>query len=126
IREKRGLAYSVGSRLDQGKNYGYCFIKAGTEKKKVETVRKIILEEIKKLQQLEQRDIEETKEQLIGYHTLESEDSEKVAVNLLNEEMNGNAKEYYLYPEKISAVSLEAVKEVAKVKDYAFVAVVPE
>jgi len=126
IREKRGLAYAVGSRLDQGKDYGYCIIKAGTEKKKVETVKKIILEEIKKLQQLEQRDLEESKEQLIGYYKLESEDSRKVAESLLREEMNGNAKEYYNYPEKIAAVNLEDVRKIAQIKDFGFVAVVPE
>lgn len=53
IREKRGLAYSVRSSIDQGKNYGYCAISVGTVKEKVKAVKEIILEETKKVSGLQ-------------------------------------------------------------------------
>ncbi|MEM2956171.1 MAG: pitrilysin family protein [Candidatus Pacearchaeota archaeon] len=127
MREKRGLAYDISSWLDQGKNFGYCFVTAGILKGKQEIAKKIILEELNKFKEWNAKELEETKEQLIGQRESENEISEKVADNLLREQLIGDAKEYYKYAEKISSVTLEDIKQIiTNIKDYAFVALAPE
>ena len=49
------------------------------------------------MKKVDQRELDEAKEQLISRYTIESEDSEKVALKLLEEEINGDGKEYYKY-----------------------------
>ncbi len=126
IREKRGLAYSVRSDLDQGNNFGYCYVYAGIRKDTVKEVKGIILKEIGKLSTLQKRDFEETKEQLIGKYYLDMENSMKTAQNLLFEELTENAKEYYEYPDRIGSVKISDVQKLAKIKNYGYVAVTPE
>jgi predicted Zn-dependent peptidase len=126
IREKRGLAYAIHSDIDQGKNFGYLQVYAGTEKKKVNEVKELVMKEIDRLKNLDQKDFEQAKEELIGQHLLNDEKSDLVARSLMIEELNGNAKGYYSYEDNISEVKLEDVKKLAEVKDYAFMALVPE
>jgi predicted Zn-dependent peptidase len=126
IREKRGLAYAIHSDVSQGKNFGYMEVYAGTEKKKMNEVKELILKEIRNLKNLGQKDFEQAKEELIGQHQLDDEGSESVARKLLTEELNGNAKEYYNYEDRINELRIEDVKKLAEVKDYAFIALVPE
>jgi predicted Zn-dependent peptidase len=126
VREKKGFAYDINSWLDQGRDFGYCFISAGIMKGKQEIVRKIILEEIKKFENWNSKELEEAKDELIGHREFENERSERVADNLLREQIVGDAKEYYKYSEKISSVTLEEIKKVADIKDYAFVALTPD
>jgi len=126
IREKRGLAYAIRSTLEQEKNYGYCAVYAGTEKKKVKEVREMILKEVDKFKELDQKEFDDAKEQLIGQHQLQDEKSDKVALSLLYEELNGTVKEYYNYEDKITEVKLEDVRKLAELKNYALIALVPD
>jgi len=126
IREKRGLAYAVKSFLEQDKNYSYEGIYIGTTKEKVKEVKELILKEIKKMQKLEKKEFEEAKEHLIGLREVESETSEQVMMELITEENSGNSEEYYKYEQKIQEIKLEDVKELAKLKGYSFIALVPE
>ncbi len=126
IREKRGLAYAVKGILQQDKNYGYESIYIGTMKEKVKQVKELILKEIKKIQKLEKKDFQEAQGQLIGLREVESEDSEQVMVDLISEENAGDAEEHYKYEERIKEVKLEDVRELSKLKNYSFVALVPE
>lgn len=126
IREKRGLAYAVKGILEQNKNYGYEMIYVGTVKEKVKEVKELILKEIEKLRNLENKELEEAKEQLIGLRQLESEDSEQTMIELIAEENAGNAEEYYRYEDKINSIKLEDVRKMAKLKGYSFIALVPE
>ena len=50
----------------------------------------------------------------------------KVAQHLLYEELTGDAKEYYKYPERISAVRLEDVRNLSRIKNYGYIEVVPD
>lgn len=50
----------------------------------------------------------------------------KVAQHLLYEELTGDSREYYNYPERISSVKLSDVQKLSKIKNYGFVAVIPE
>jgi predicted Zn-dependent peptidase len=126
VREKKGIAYDISSWLDQGKNFGYCLVAAGILKGKQEIVRKTILDEISKFKSWNSKELDEVKEELLGHRELENERSERVADNLLREQMTGDAKEYYKYEEKIAQVTLEDIKQIADIKNYAFIALVPE
>ncbi len=126
LREKRGLVYAIKGMAEQDKNYGYEMIYAGTTKENVEKVKLLILKEIKKLEKIEKAELEEAKEQLIGLNKLERENSEDVMVDLISEENAGNAGDFYNYEKRISAVDLEQVRRLAKLKNYSFVALVPE
>lgn len=126
IREKKGLAYEVHSALHQGINYSHGYIYLGTSKAKYKSATKLALSELKKLQEVTQKDVDDAKEQLIGNYILEDEDSEKVAERLLEEELNGDGKEYYKYLEKMNGVTLDDVRKVAQIKEVASASLLPE
>jgi len=99
----------------------------GTMKENVKKVKQLILEEFEKVSKdLSQKELEEVKEQLIGNYHIGMEDSQAQMVNLLVEEMNGNAEEFYKFEKNVRSVKLEEVKKLAKLKDYSFLALVPE
>ncbi|MEM1981240.1 MAG: pitrilysin family protein [Candidatus Hadarchaeales archaeon] len=126
IRDKRGLAYEVSAHLNVGRNYGYVALYAGTEAGKVEEVRDLMLSEIKGMCELERKELEEAKEQLIGQHRLMMENSYRVALALVYEELAGSAEEFYRYEERISEVKLEEVRELGRLKDYSLYLLLPE
>lgn len=127
IREKRNLAYAVkgGSAINQ--DYAYNLIYVGTMKENVEKVKKLILEEFKKVSEgLAEKELEEIKEQIVGNHQISMEDSENQMTHLLLHEIDGNAKTFYDFEKNIRAVELKDVKDLAKIKNYSFFALVPE
>ena len=125
VREKRGLCYTVKSSLEQSNDYSYELIYVGTTKDKIQEVRRIIVREIKKLKDLKQADLNQTKERLIGLREVNKEKSETTMFELLQEEIGGNAENYYKYEEEIGKVKLKDVRELSKLKNYSFVALVP-
>lgn len=118
VREKRGLVYGVKSELDLGKNYGYMVIWAGTDPEKVKQVIDICLEEYRKMSKITEEELKSAKIQVIGNRHVESEGSDDTAVNLIMEEAAGNAEEYYNYEKNINSVTLENIKELAKISKY--------
>lgn len=127
IRDKRNLAYAVKGDTNTSRDYSYNFIYVGTTKDKVEEVKKLILEEFKKVaRDLTKKELDEVKEQLIGNYQISMEDSQSQMVNLLGHEMDGDAKEFYDFEKHIKTVKLNDVKKLAKIKDYSFFALVPE
>jgi predicted Zn-dependent peptidase len=127
IREKRNLAYSVKGDLSINKFFAYNSVYVGTTKQNVELVKKIILEEFKKVaEELTEKELNQTKEQLIGNYHISMEDSQMQLIGLLLYEIDGNAKKFYEFEKNIQEVKLEDVKKLAKLKDYSFLALVPE
>jgi predicted Zn-dependent peptidase len=126
IREKRGLCYAVKSNLEQSKDYSYMMVYVGTVKEKINQVKELVLKEIKKLGSLKQRDLEEAKERLIGLRQVSKERCESTMIELLQEEIGGDASEYYNYEAKINSVDLDSVKKLSNFKGYSFAALVPE
>lgn len=126
IREKRGLAYAVKGFLDQGRNFGYIGFYVGTEKGKDGEVKGLLLDEIKKMEHLENKDLEEAKEQMIGSYELQEEDSRNTAFGLIQEEMANGAEEYYEYEERVKSIKLEDVRILGRLKDYSYIALVPK
>jgi len=129
IREKRNLAYAVKGEASINKKFSYSIIYIGTTKENLEMVKKLILEEFEKVvNNLEEFELNQIKDQLIGNYQISMEDSQNQMVNLLLSEIHGDASEFYEFEKKISEVKLEDVKELAKnaVEKYSFFALVPE
>ena len=127
IREKRNLAYAIKGGADINKRFAFNFIYVGTTKENVEIVKDLILKEFEKVaENLEEDELNQVKEQLIGQHQISLEDSQNQLVNLLVSEIQGNAEDFYDFEKNISKVKLEDVKDLANIKDYSFFALVPE
>jgi len=127
IREKRNLAYSVRGDSSITQFFAYNSVYVGTKKQNVELVKKIILEEFKKVaEELNEKELNQVKEQLIGNYHISMEDSQMQLISLLLHEIDGNAKEFYEFEKNILQVKLKEVKELAKIKNYSFFALVPE
>ena len=125
VREKRGLCYSVKSNLEQSKDYSYEVVYVGTTKDKVQEVKKIVLKEVKKLKDLKLSDLNEAKERLIGLREISKEKVDSTMFDLLQEELGGDASNYYDYEENIGKVKLKDVRELSMLKGSSFVALVP-
>ncbi|MEK6885757.1 MAG: pitrilysin family protein [Nanoarchaeota archaeon] len=126
IREKRNLAYVVKGGYNGAKRFGYNSIFVGTTADKVEIVKKLIIEEFTKLKTLSENELNQVKEQLIGNSKISREDSQGQMIDLLYNEVWGDAKRSYRYEENIRKVKLADVKKLAKINKYSFIALVPE
>lgn len=129
IREKRNLAYAVKGGYEITKKYGYGFVYVGTTKENVEKVKKIILDELKNISEdLNEKELNESKKRLIGNNKISMEDSQEQMVNLLYNEVALKAEELYDFEKNISNVKLEDVKQIAKnaFEKYSFFALIPE
>jgi predicted Zn-dependent peptidase len=126
IREKRGLAYAIKSMVTAEKNYSYYVIYAGTTKEAIPQVKKLIIEGLKNVSKMTEKDLKEAKERVIGLRRVSSEESSDVMNELLLAELSKNAEEYYKHEEKINAVTLESVKKLARVKKYSTAVIAPK
>ena len=126
VREKRGLVYGVKSDADMGKNYSYFFIWAGTDPSKVVEVYEICEREFLKMKELEEGELEEAKKKLLGSRAVLSEDSNKVAVELIFEEISGDASDYYEYEKKLGLVGLDDIKKIVDAAKFSKFSLVPE
>lgn len=129
IREKRNLAYAVKGEANINRNFAYNIIYVGTMKENVEKVKKLILDEFEKVSiSLMEDEVTQIKEQLIGNYHISMEDSQEQMVNLLGNEIQGNAKQFYDFEKEILKVKLEDVKSLAKkaVKEHSFFALIPK
>jgi len=120
VREKRGLAYAIKAFVDKGKNYSHLIIYIGTEKDKTEEVIGICLEEFKKLGEISKKELEDAKEQVIGNYEVDSEASESNALHLILEEIQSRAEDYYKFKENVKEVSLEDIKKISEISEYAY------
>ncbi len=127
IREKRNLAYSVKGDANITSFFAYNSVYVGTTKQNVEIVKKIILEEFEKVaKNLTEEELSQIKEQLIGNYYISMEESQMQLIGLLMHEIDGNAEKFYEFEENIRGVKLEDVKKLAEIKEYSFLALIPE
>lgn len=126
IREKRGLAYAVRSYITTEKNYSYYAIYVGTTREAIPKVKELILKEIQDIEKMTPIDLKEAKERLIGLRKLSMEESSDVMNELMYAELTTQAEDYYKFEEKINAVTLKEVKELAKIDKYSTAAIVPK
>lgn len=125
VREKRGLVYGIKTEIDSGADYSYLLIWAGTDPSKVEEVKKVSLEQFKKMSELGEEELETAKKKIIGSHKVDSESSDDVARELFSFWAFGEIEEYYEQEKRISEVSLEQIKELAKKEEYSFYSLGP-
>jgi predicted Zn-dependent peptidase len=129
IREKRNLAYAVKGSGNFGKRFGYNLIFAGTSKKNIGKIKKLIIEELKKfVKTADAKELLDAKEQLIGNSKVSREDSQGQMVDLLYNAVWRDAEESYGYEKNIRRVKLSDVKRIARdsIKNHSFLALAPE
>jgi predicted Zn-dependent peptidase len=81
IREKHGLAYTVRGRIEREKNYSYYSIYVGTTKEALEKVKQMIIQGFKDVQKMTQKDLEDSKQRLIGIRRIATEESINILIN---------------------------------------------
>lgn len=112
IRSKRALAYDVGSQNISERTFGYFAAYATIDKKNVNLVKKLIMEELAKLDKVSEKDIRESKTFIEGDYLLGLEDVQKLSDELLFwEQVGGSVKEYL---RDVKKVSIKDVKRVVK------------
>jgi predicted Zn-dependent peptidase len=130
IREKRNLAYGVKQGHESNKNFAYNWIYVGTRKENVEEVKKLILEEFLKVsKELDEKELDEVKQQILGNYKISMEESVSQMEALLHCEIVSKAEDFYDFENNISNVTLEEVKELASIVregNYSFFALIPE
>jgi len=92
-------------------------------------VQKLILEGFNNINKMTEKDLQESKERLIGLRKVSTEESINVMNELLFTELStGDATEYYKYENEINKVTLEEVKALAtnSIKKYSTAAIVPK
>lgn len=82
IRNKRGLAYEVGVQHESAIDYGFFAVYLNTDKKNINKIKKIILQEFEKLKKIKNKDLEEAKTYLEGSYALENEENIHMADKL--------------------------------------------
>jgi len=114
IRSKRGLAYDVGTQVLSDNNFGYFAAYAIIDKKNVELVKNLMLEEIQILRNVSEEEVQEAKDFIEGDYLLEIEDAQKVADQLLFWEQVKSAEEMDEYLHKVKKVMVNDVKRVVE------------
>ena len=128
IREKRNLAYAIRGASEINKKFAYNLIYAGTMKKNVDIVKKIILEEFRKVaDSITEKELNQVKEQIVGNYHISIDDSQDQMMSLLHSEISTDARDFYEFEKNIMAVKIEDVKKIAgeAIKNHSFFALVP-
>ena len=125
IRAKKGLAYDVGTQHLADIDFGYFAIYATVDKKNLQLVKKTILSELNKLNNLSAKDLNEAKTYIEGDYLLEMEDPQKIADQIVFWEQAKSANLMKSYVSNIKKVNLNDVKRVMNkyFKYYTFVIV---
>lgn len=119
VREKRGLAYSIYSHFSKENDFGYLGIFAGTKAESVPLVEDLVLQEIRSMSDLSEEALAKAKERVIGLRRIGVENSMLTADRLIRAEMSSSAEDVYNFEDCINRVSLEDVRALADVDDYA-------
>jgi predicted Zn-dependent peptidase len=120
------LAYAIKGELNINKDYSYLYIYVGAKEENLELIKKLILEEFKKVsKKLEEKELEQAKNQLIGNYEISMEDSQHQMINLLSSEINTKAEDFYDFIENVKKVELRDVKKLSSIKTHSFFALIP-
>ncbi len=114
IRSNRGLAYDVGTQHIAEVTFGYFAVYATIDRKNVNLVRDVILEEMDKLKNVSLADVQEAKDFIEGDYLLDLEETQKIADQLLFWQQVGRAemmREYIANIKKVTAQDIRRVVE---------------
>ena len=114
IRSKRGLGYDVGTQVMSDNNFGYFAAYAIIDKKNIALVTDLMLEEIRRLNNIALEEVKEAQDFIEGDYLLEIEDTQKVADQILFWEQVKDAALMGEYLKKIKKVTVNDVKRVAE------------
>ena len=117
IREKRGLCYEIGTNYESEVDFGYFAINLSTDRKNLELVKKIILEEINKLKKINEEELNKVKESIEGQFLLENENTLKLVDSICFWE---RIKDYGLHKEYINNIKRVTKKDISKLIDKYF------
>ena len=112
IRGKRGLAYEVGTQHVAERDYGYFAIYLSTGRGHVDLVKRLILEQLRKLKKISEKELKEAKDYVEGSYLLDIEDNQKLADHLCFWEQIGGAKMMEEFVRKVKKVSIGDVRRV--------------
>ncbi|MBN1544559.1 insulinase family protein [Candidatus Woesearchaeota archaeon] len=112
VRVKRGLAYSVGTTHECKKTYGFFATYFNCDKKNVELCKSLILDEIRKLDNIEKKELNEAREHIIGKILVDNEDSQRRANELAFWEFIRDAKLADQYIKNIREVTKDDILRV--------------
>ena len=127
IREKRNLAYAVKGEENTTKDFSYNMIYIGAMKENIEKIKSLILGEFDKVaSSLDENELNDVKNHVIGNHQISMEDSQGQMVNLLLHEIDGKVEDFYNFEKNILNVKLKEVQQLARIKKYSFFALAPK
>lgn len=113
VREKKGLAYEVGTQQVCERDYGYFAVYLSTDRLKVNLVKELILEQLERLKKISGQELQEAKTYVEGSYWLEVEDNLKLADHLCFWEQVDKAEGMEKFVGKVKKVSVADVKRVA-------------
>jgi len=117
LRDKKGLAYSVGSRYDPVLDYGIMKTYMGTAAEQEHAAKQGLLEELLRLRDSEPgaEELERTKRHLIGLYEIGRQKNYTQAMRYARYEMLGLGwRVANLYPKKIESVEAATIQKLAK------------
>jgi len=128
IRNKHGLAYELGVVNETKINFGYFAIYLNASPENIPVVQKIIFEEIEKIEQLTQSQLNVAKSYLEGEFALMYEDPQRLADILGFLELVGNADIFHDYVKTLKKLQLKDIIEVKRkyLKNPAIILIQPE
>jgi len=112
IRVKRGLAYAVGTDHESNKDYGMFVFYLNCAKNNLEKCKTIIIDEIKKLDDLGLKELNEAKDHIIGKGLLKKENSHRRSDTLAEWEFIKDAKLADSYLKDVKKVSKKDILRV--------------
>ena len=114
LREKRGLAYDVGTHHVSDIDFGYFAIFSSVDKKNISLVKKLVKKELKLLLKITPKDLKESQKFVEGNFYLNLESTHQLADQTLVWEHICGAESIAEYVKKIRAVTIKDVKRVVK------------
>ena len=125
IRSKRGLAYDVGTQNIGEVSFGYFAVYATINRKDLPLVKKIMLEEIKKLKKITKIELAEAKTFIEGNYLLSLEEPQKMADQLLYWNQVSDTKKLKSFVNNVKKVTLKDVQRtISKYFNYYTLAVI--
>ena len=71
------------------------------------------------MRDLTEEELKVAKVQIVGNRKVEAEGSDETAVNLIMEEVAGDARDYYDYEKRVGEVTLDDVRKLAEKTEFA-------
>ena len=117
VRERRGLCYYIGSRINKYQDTGNLYIRAGLDKNKIDNAIKVSISELKRIRDkgVAEHELQDAKEFIKGHLVLAMEDSSSVAEYYARQYLFYNATDDIdKRIEKLMKVTKKQVDAVAK------------